>query len=56
MEKVITDNLVETIKVTSDEGRVLITRKLAVAETPSSILLNQPEAEELHKFLGEWLK
>ena len=55
MEKVITDNLVETIKVKYDEHTVFIVRTRVESGT-NAILLNKREAEELHKFLGEWLK
>ncbi|KKL97438.1 hypothetical protein LCGC14_1834550 [marine sediment metagenome] len=58
MEKVITANRVEKIKVISDEHRVYISRMImdGLDSSITSILLNKREAEELHKFLGEWLK
>ncbi len=54
MEKVITDNAVEKIVLKADDMTVGIS--CTWWDGPKAIVLNKREAEELHQFLGEWLK
>ena len=56
MEKVLTDNAFERIYAVSEDERIAIFRDNKKPYTKKGIVFNKREAEELHQFLGEWLK